>query len=268
MGSICPMQNGGGFRGPPIPLVVVPVVYQLMRSNPDLKVTKYVKDLMCKGGPVSVAENAHYIIQYMLSKLPSNVIYWFGTKVLQLKPEIAMQTTEFLKSRTELGPPTEHSLAQSDIERLATSEALTIPSDVERRLAKLEMDYQMLQEQHTDSLKLLAYKTEEVIELPRELPPPTPAESPAPFPPGPKEPGQLEAPVELPWSCRPAAGDLETQALLQEIGLRLGRVVLEWAGDMMKQSLMSGGSTKFPSDSKLGGAREDLGSRLANSLTT
>lgn len=63
------MQNGGGFRGPPIPLVVVPVVYHLMQSNPDLKLTKYVKDLLNKGGPVSVAENAHYIIQ--CKQLPS-----------------------------------------------------------------------------------------------------------------------------------------------------------------------------------------------------
>jgi hypothetical protein len=60
---MCRMDSGGGFRGPPIPLVVVPVVYHLVQSNPDLKLTKYVKDLLCKGGPVSVAENAHYIVQ-------------------------------------------------------------------------------------------------------------------------------------------------------------------------------------------------------------
>lgn len=63
------MQNGGGFRGPPIPLVVVPVIYHLMRSNPDLKLTKYVKDLLNKGGPMSVAENAHYIAQCKCSPL-------------------------------------------------------------------------------------------------------------------------------------------------------------------------------------------------------
>jgi hypothetical protein len=34
-----------------------------MKSNPDLKLTKYVKDLLNKGGPASVAENAHYIVQ-------------------------------------------------------------------------------------------------------------------------------------------------------------------------------------------------------------
>lgn len=265
---MCPMQNGGGFRGPPIPLVVIPLVYQLMRSSPDLKLTKYVKDMLCKGGPVSVAENAHHIVQYMLSKVPSNVLYWFGTKVLQLKPELAMQTTEFLKSRTELEPPPEQSLAGSDIGRLASSDALTIPSDVERRLEKLEMDYQMLQEKHTESLKLLTFKSGDTMEIPQELALPTSAESTEPPVPGPKKLSQPEAPAELPWSSKPAASDLETQALLQEIGLRLGRVVLEWAGDMMKQSLMPAASTKFPSDSKLGAAGVDLTSRLTNTLTT
>lgn len=204
----------------------------------------------------------------MLSKIPSNVIYWFSTKVLQLKPEVAMQTTEFLKSRTELEPQAEQSLAGSDVGRLASSDALTIPSDVEQRLAKLEMDYQVLQEKHMDSLKLLTYKTEEVMEIPKELPLPTSAESTVPPSPGPKQQGQIEAPGELPWSSKSAASDIETQALLQEIGLRLGKVVLEWAGDMMKQSLASAASAKVPGDSKLGAAGVDLSSRLANSLTT
>lgn len=61
MGPMC--QSVGGFRGPPIPLVVVPVIYHLVQSNPDLKLTKYVKDLLNKGGPASVAENAHHIVQ-------------------------------------------------------------------------------------------------------------------------------------------------------------------------------------------------------------
>lgn len=204
----------------------------------------------------------------MLSKVPSNVLYWFGTKVFQLKPELAMQTTEFLKSRTQLEPPPEQSLAGSDSGRLVSSDPVAIPSDIERRLEKLEMDYQMLQERHTESLKLLTYKTEDTMAIPRELPLPTPPESTEPPAFGLKEPGQLEAPAELPWSSRPATSDMETQTLLQEIGLRLGRVVLEWAGGMMKQSLMSAASTKFPSDSKLGAAGVDLTSRLANSLTT
>ncbi|KAI3392522.1 hypothetical protein diail_5533 [Diaporthe ilicicola] len=268
MASMCPMQNGGGFRGPPIPLVVVPVVYHLVRSNSDLKLTKYVKDLLNKGGPVSVAENAHHIVQYVLSKVSSNVLYWFGTKVLQLQPEIAIQTTEFLKSRTQLELLPEQNHGGNDIERFASAETLTIPADIERRLEKLEMDYQMLQEKHTASLKFLTYKTDGIVELPQELPLPMTTGSPEPRALVSTEPAQLEATPELPWSARPAASDIETQALLQEIGLRLGKVVLEWAGDMMKQSLMSAASAKPSSDYKLGAAGVDLTSRLANSLIT
>ncbi|KAJ0122700.1 hypothetical protein J7T55_003216 [Diaporthe amygdali] len=268
MASVCPMQNGGGFRGPPIPLVVVPVIYHLMRSNPDMKLTKYVKDLLNKGGPMSVAENAHYIAQYILSKVPSNVLYWLGTKVLQLQPEVAMQTTEFLKSRTQLELPPQPSDVGNDVARLASADAITIPSDIERRLEKLEMDYQMLQEKHTESLKLLTYKADGTVEIPRELSLPTPPESPEIRAHSSTEPGQLEITTGLPWSSRSAASDIETQALLQEIGLRLGKVVLEWAGDMMKQSLMSTASAKSPSESKFGAAGLDLTGRLANSLTT
>lgn len=204
----------------------------------------------------------------VLSKVPSNVLYWFGTKVLQLKPELAMQTTEFLKSRTQLEPLPEKSLAGNDMERLASSDFLTIPSDIERRLEKLEIDYQMLQEKHTESLKLLTYKTDGVVEIPRELPLPTPPESPELQALVSIEQGQLKETSEQPRSPQPSASEIETQALLQEIGLRLGKVVLEWAGDMMKQSLMSAATTKLSSDSKLGAAGVDLTSRLARSLTT
>lgn len=196
------------------------------------------------------------------------MLYWFGTKVLQLKPELAMQTTEFLKSRTKLEPLPEKSLAGNDMERLAFSDSLTIPSDIERRLEKLEMDYQILQEKHTESLKLLTYKTDGVVKIPRELSLPTPPESPELQALVSIEQGQLEKSSEQPRSPQPSASEIETQALLQEIGLRLGKVVLEWAGDMMKQSLMSAATTKLSSDSKLGAAGVDLTSRLARSLTT
>lgn len=194
------------------------------------------------------------------------MLYWFGTKVLQLQPELALQTTEFLKSRTQLEPPPERSLAGNDLEGLASSDSLTVPSDIERRLEKLEMDYQMLQERHTRSLKLLTYKTEGAVEIPRELPLPTPPELPEFQALMSTEPRQFEAAPEP--ARPPAASEIETQALLQEIGLRLGKVVLEWAGDMMKQSLMSAASTKFSGDSKLGAAGVDLSTRLARSLTT
>lgn len=148
------------------------------------------------------------------------------------------------------------------------SDTLTIPSDIERRLEKLEMDYQMLQEKHTESLKLLTYKTEGIAEIPRELPIPTPPESREARSLVTIEPGQLGQALEQLQSPRPSAGDLETQVLLQEIGLRLGKVVLEWAGDMMKQSLMSAASAKPSNDSKFGAAGVDLTSRLATSLIT
>lgn len=196
------------------------------------------------------------------------MLYWFGTKVLQLKPELAMQTTEFLKSRTQLECPPERRIAGNDLERLAASDTLAIPSDIERRLEKLEMDYQMLQEKHTESLKLLTYKTDGAAEIPREPPLPTPPESPELQALVSTGPGQLQATPEQDRSPRSAASDLETQSLLQEIGLRLGKVVLEWAGDMMKQSLMSATSTRVSGDSKFGAAGVDLTSRLARSLTT
>lgn len=179
-----------------------------------------------------------------------------------------MQTTEFLKSRTQLECLPERSIAGNDLERLASSDTLIIPADIERRLEKLEMDYQMLQEKHTESLKLLTYRADGAVESPRELPLPTPPESPEFQALMPTESRQLEAAPEQNRSSRPAASDLETQTLLQEIGLRLGKVVLEWAGDMMKQSLMSATSTKVSSDSKFGAAGVDLTSRLARSLTT
>jgi hypothetical protein len=208
----------------------------------------------------------------VLSKVPSNVLYWFGTKVLQLKPELAMQTTEFLKSRTQLEPPPEQGLAAGEPGRLVSSDPqVTLSSDIERRLEKLEADYQMLQEEHMASLKLLTYTAEDTIANPRGLPFPTPPE-----PAGPPaigvgelgELGQLGTPAELPWSSRSAASDIETQALVQEIGLRLGRVILEWAGDMMKQSLVPAASTNSPSDSRLVTAGVDIAGRLASSLTT
>lgn len=292
------MQSGGGFRGPPIPLVVVPVIYHLMRSNPDLKLTKYVKDLLNKGGPAGIAENAHYIVQCkhsslpdtasesgcsgcqprvsdnpygldVLSKVPSNVLYWFGTKVLCLQPELAIQTTKFLKSRTQLELPSGQSHSENDVGRLASAEALTLPSDIARRLEKLEMDYQALQEKHTESLKLLlTYKTDGSVEIPQELPLPTTPALSEHHAHVTTELDQLGATPELPWSSRSAASDIETRSLLQEIGLRLGKVVLEWAADMMKQSLTSAASAKYSNDSKLGAAGVDLTSRLASSLTT
>lgn len=93
MAPSCPMTSGT-FRGPPVPLLLVPIVIQLVRSSCDPKMAAYLKEIS-KGGPVAIAENAHKIPQYALSKVPSNVLYWFTSKVLNLSPEIAMQTTDF-----------------------------------------------------------------------------------------------------------------------------------------------------------------------------
>lgn len=267
MSQVCPMQNGGGFRGPPLPLVIVPIVYQIMRYSPDLKIAQYVKHLVQKGGPMSVAENAHHILQYALSRVPSNVIYWFATKVLSLAPDVAMQTTEFLKTRTQLEPfPEKNSVGE--IEGVSGG-ALVAPSDVERRLEKLEMEYQLLQEQHRESMKLLTYNSDN-LEMPRELAPPAPPASPQ------SSVAHSQASTELvrvepshSGSPQAATSDMETRALIQEIGLRLGKVVLDWAGDMMKQTVLSVARAKSTSIiPKLDAAGMDLTGRLANAITT
>lgn len=163
-------HGGSGFRGPPVPLILVPVVIHLVRSSCDAKMAAYLREIS-KGGPVAIAENAHKVAQYALSKLPSNVLWWFTSKVLNLSPELALQTTEFLKSRTELDaslPALGEAQPQRGSSRLqiegktapAPSTALLMPSDIERRLEMLEQHYRALQEKHEVSLKLLEDKPE------------------------------------------------------------------------------------------------------------
>lgn len=155
--------GGGGFRGPPVPLILVPVVIHLVRSSCDAKMATYLREIS-KGGPVAIAENAHRVAQYALSKLPANVLWWFTSKVLNLSPEVAMQTTEFLKSRTELDAsalpepdtPSRHQIGEGG---KAAVPAL-MPSDVELRLERLEQHYHALQQKHEVSLRLLADKPE------------------------------------------------------------------------------------------------------------
>ncbi|KUI58359.1 hypothetical protein VP1G_05667 [Cytospora mali] len=266
MSRSCAMQRcGGDYRGPPLPLIIVPVVYQIVRASPDLKIARYVKRLIKKGGPMSVAENAHHIIQYALSRVPSNVLYWFASKVLNLSPEIAMQTTKFLKSRTELESLPQQASSAGVTDGGAGS-ALVVPSDIERRLEKLEMDYQMLQEQHKESLKLLTYKTES-MEVPREIALPTPPQSPEAEVQVSTELVQVEASPSGTYS-RAVTSDMETQTMLQEIGLRLGKVVLEWAGDMMKQTILSAANAKSSSHSKVAAAGLDLTGRLGSAIIT
>lgn len=128
----------------------------------------YVKDLVAKEGPRAVAANAHKLVQYTLSKVPANLLYWFTSKVLNLPAEIAMQTTEFLKSRTQIEtedpPPLQPALEDSPIqgERPALMGCGMSISDIERRLERLEIDYQVLQEKHNESIKMLTYKPENI----------------------------------------------------------------------------------------------------------
>lgn len=180
MPPFCPLaQGGGGYRGPPPPLILAPIIYQLVRRSCDPKMVAYVKELVAKQGPQAVADNAHKIVQYTLSKVPANVLYWFTSRVLNLPPETAMQTTEFLKSRTEIEMvmgeqqhqqqqiTTTKTPLQLEFEKcdgsLAVKEREWVnvsASDIERRLERLEMDYQALQEKHYESMKLLTSKPE------------------------------------------------------------------------------------------------------------
>lgn len=263
MSQVCCMQNAGGFRGPPLPLVIVPVVYQIMRCNPDLRLAQYVKELMKKGGPMNIAENAHHIMQYALSRVPSNFIYWFASKVLNLPPEVALQTTEFLKSRTQLESlPGKGSVGKTEN---SSGSALVVPSDIERRLEKLEMDYQILQEKHTESLMRLEFRPDN-MEVARTLTPPTPPQSPEVHAQAPEE--QVVVVVSPSGSPQTVTSDVETQVLLQEIGLRLGKVVLEWAGDTMKQAVLSAANAKPSSNSRVAAAGMDLTGRLASAIIT
>ncbi|KAJ4408926.1 hypothetical protein N0V82_009581 [Gnomoniopsis sp. IMI 355080] len=145
----CPMTSGG-FRGPPVPLLVVPVVIQLVRLSRDPKMTTYLSHIS-KGGPMAIAENAHKLAQYALSKVPSDVLYWLTSKVLNLPPGTAMQTTEFLKSRSDLEILMGEDPSICHDEQGSRTAAL-IPSDIERRLEKLELEYQVLQEKHNSLL--------------------------------------------------------------------------------------------------------------------
>lgn len=61
--------------------------------------------------------------------------------------------------------------------------------------------------------------------------------------------------------------DEEGQGALQDVGLRLGRIVLEWAGDTMKQSLVAAAS-RSSANSAIVGAGVDLAGRLVDAIVT
>lgn len=263
MSQACPLQNVGSFRGPPIPLVVIPIVYQIVRSTSDLKLAQHIKDLMKKGGPRSVAENAHYIMQYALSRVPSNVIYWFASKVLNLPSEVAAQTAEFLRSRTQLESLSEKSLV--DTVDCWPESSLVAPSDVDRRLEKLEAQYQMLQQQHMEALKLLDYRSE-TISVSRDLAPQTLLGSSQPH--AQLLTGLVKAEASSGGNLRTATSDMETQTLIQEIGLRLGKAMLSWLADMMGQTVLAVENARPSSELGHAAVGMDLTSRLAGANIT
>lgn len=190
---MCPMsQASAGFpRGPPVPLIVVPVLLHLVRSSADPKMLAYLKDCISKGGPAALAENAHRVAQYALARVvPSDVLYWFASRVLNLPADTAMRTTEFLKSRTELEAPVSPGPGEEEEEEekgcrealravqqlegggspaemttTTTTMSASCSRDIERRLERLERDYRALQERHVEALGLLTDKSE-VVRVP------------------------------------------------------------------------------------------------------
>lgn len=207
---------------------------------------------------MAIAENAHRIAQYALSKVPSNILYWLTSKVLNLPPETAMQTTQFLKSRSDF------EILAGDIPPNCQDEqgsrmAIGIPSEIERRLEKLELEYQVLQETHNKSLQLLTYEAND-LDVTREKP----------LSDGP-EPQQIEASAEAEpmqsMQLEPFRHDTEANIALQGVGLRLGRIFLEWAADTMKQSLIAAAS-KSSGNPALVGAGVDLANRLVDAVVT
>ncbi|CAN8101025.1 unnamed protein product [Discula destructiva] len=259
----CPM-TGGGFRGPPVPLLLVPIIVQLVRSSCDPKMTAYLKQVG-QGGPKSIAENAHKIAQYALSKVPSSVLYWFASKVLALPPETAMQTTEFLKSRNDVDILLVEDTTVLQI-KSASDKACGSSLHIERRLEKLELEYQLLQKHHAKPIKLLTYESDD-LEIPRELPLPEISSEQNIETATNGESTQILQLHSSPQFSQNSSGETEANAALQDVGLRLGRIFLEWAGDTMKQSLVTAAS-KSSANSALVGAGVDLASRLVDAVVT
>lgn len=60
---------------------------------------------------------------------------------------------------------------------------------------------------------------------------------------------------------------MDGSAVLQNVGLRLGRIILEWAGDTMKQNLVAA-AARSSTNSAFVGAGVDLASRLVDAIVT
>lgn len=166
MAPSCPFTNGASFRGPPAPLLLVPIAIQLVRAARDPKMSAFLQKC-AEGGPKAIADNAHYLAQYALSRVPANVLYWFTARVLNLPSEIALQTTEFIKSRGDLETIgllegfEEKTMKTMDGTESGAMSMRTLDgvADIEKRLERLELDYQLLQNRHAESLQLLQKHT-------------------------------------------------------------------------------------------------------------
>lgn len=61
--------------------------------------------------------------------------------------------------------------------------------------------------------------------------------------------------------------DAEAQSVFQDVGLRPGRIFLEWAGDTLKQNLAAAAS-KSSANSAMVGAGVDLAGRVVDAIVT
>lgn len=163
------LQSGGaspagGCSGPG-PLVLLPVVIYIVRSNGDLSMVSSIGKIG-KTSPKVIADNAHKVIQGLLARLPSETLYWFCSKVLNLSPDVSTNTVEFIKSQSTTGALQRNS--DVDEPRLATTprmiEAAGGRGEIEQRLERLEASLRMFETPDTPT-RLLDYSSEDVRSL-------------------------------------------------------------------------------------------------------
>lgn len=76
---------------------------------------------------------------------------------------------------------------------------------------------------------------------------------------------QMRQPESFPYFTQ--IRNTEAKAVLQDVGLHLGRIFLEWAGDTIKLSLVTAAS-RSSDNSAFVGAGIDLASRLVDAVVT
>ncbi|KAJ9150476.1 hypothetical protein NKR23_g3803 [Pleurostoma richardsiae] len=225
--------------GCPGPLVLLPVVVFLVRSNTQRGKGLFLSSSPGIGGgaPDRIAENAHKVLQGMLSKLPAGLLCWFCTKVLNLPQETALSTTEFLKSGAAENGWQNQRQSQTKYEVTAVVPEQrqlegTMSPEMEQRLARLEMSWQMLEQQQQE-LKLLTSPTEQAVA--------TEAVSAVSSQLVRRDGGRSSEWQLLDRSqLSDSTSRLTTgQSLAHELGLRASQIFLDWAGETIKQALTS-----------------------------